>query len=202
MTTGARAFIGDIHGEPRMLADLLAKLPLEELERVVFLGDYINRGAGSAAVLDLLVRLSSDPKYVFLQGNHDRVFLEAIGTGDLGRFLRMGGARTVLSYVSHPVGADVWAQLRSAVPEAHVSFLRALADRYEDEEVVATHDIRRAPRDGRFRVAGHLPVGVTPQLDKDTALIDTGCGMPAGRLSALFWPSLSYIQALPSPDRA
>lgn len=199
MTVGVRAFIGDIHGEPRMLADLLAQLPLRDLDRVVFLGDYVNRGAGSAAVLDLLVQLSSDSKFVFLQGNHDRVFLEAIDTGDLGRFLRMGGARTVLSYVSHPVEPDVWAQLRSAVPEAHVRFLRMLAGRYEDEEVVATHDIRLAPRDGRFRVAGHLPVGETPQLDKDTALIDTGCGTPAGRLSALFWPSLSFLQALSAP---
>ena len=45
MTRGGKAFIGDIHGEPRMLADLLAQLPLEQLDRVVFLGDYVNRGA-------------------------------------------------------------------------------------------------------------------------------------------------------------
>lgn len=197
MRAGRIAFVGDIHGEPSMLVDLHAQLPLEQLERVVFLGDYVNRGSGSSAVMELLVDLSSDPKYVFLQGNHDRVFLNAIETGDLGRFLRMGGARTVLSYVKHPVGPDVSAQLRSAVPEAHVRLLRMLTDRFEDEEVVATHDIRLAPEDGRFRVAGHLPVGATPRLDRHTALIDTGCGTPGGRLSALLWPSLSYLQALP-----
>lgn len=198
MTTVRSAFIGDVHGEPRMLEDLLAQLPLEQLERVVFLGDYVNRGSNSAAVLNLLLQLTSDSKYVFLQGNHDRVFLEAVDTGDLGRFLRMGGARTVLSYLSYPVGSDVSAQLQSAVPEAHVGFLRMLIDRYEDEEVVATHDIRLAPRDGRFRFAGHIPVGTIPHFEEEAALIDTGCGTVGGRLSAVLWPSLSYLQALPT----
>lgn len=202
MTRRRIAFIGDIHGEPQMLGCLLAQLPLRKLDRVVFLGDYVNRGAGSSAVLDMLVQLSLEPRYVFLQGNHDRVFLEALDSGDLERFLRMGGARTILSYLSHPVKPDVLVQLRRAVPEAHVRFLRTLTDRYEDDEIVATHDIRQAPRDGRFIVAGHVPVGPTPRIEEVAALVDTGCGRPGGRLSALLWPSLSVLQAVPRSGNA
>lgn len=200
MSPRQMAFVGDIHGESRMLANLLAQMPFSRLDRVVFLGDYVNRGPSSSAVLEMLSQLSENPKCVFLQGNHDREFLAALDTGDLRRFLRIGGARTILSYLSYPVASDVYMQLLQAVPGTHIRFLRQLAHEYEDDEVFATHDIRSAPVDGRLRVAGHIPVGTTPRVDERTALIDTGCGMPDGRLSALLWPSLSYLQAFPASD--
>jgi serine/threonine protein phosphatase 1 len=41
--------VGDIHGESEMLSDLLAKLPLAPGDRVVFVGDYVDRGPDSRA---------------------------------------------------------------------------------------------------------------------------------------------------------
>jgi serine/threonine protein phosphatase 1 len=39
-----------------------------------------------------------------------------------------------------------------------------------------------------------LPVGALPRIGHRSAQLDTGCGTDYGRLTALLWPSLDYIQ--------
>lgn len=80
---GTRIYaIGDIHGYPDALEAMLAKIHAEIKENppqtavIVFLGDYVDRGPDSKAVLDCLVRekgleQSDGIKRVFLTGNHD-----------------------------------------------------------------------------------------------------------------------------------
>lgn len=84
------AFIGDVHGEVQKLEAVLLELGKLDLEKIVFLGDYVNRGSNSAEVLELLSELSQDSRFVFLEGNHDSAFLEAL-RGDMSRFLELGG---------------------------------------------------------------------------------------------------------------
>ncbi len=47
--------VGDIHGEAEMLEELLASLPHREVDRFVFVGDYVDRGPDSRRVVDLLL---------------------------------------------------------------------------------------------------------------------------------------------------
>ena len=47
--------VGDIHGEVGLLRALLAKLPLEPSDRLVFMGDYVDRGPDSWAVVEELI---------------------------------------------------------------------------------------------------------------------------------------------------
>ena len=80
---GTRIYaIGDIHGYPDALEAMLAKIHVDIKENhsqtavIVFLGDYVDRGPDSKAVLDCLVRekgleQSDGIKRVFLTGNHD-----------------------------------------------------------------------------------------------------------------------------------
>ncbi len=50
--------VGDIHGYYRRLVDLIEGLPLDrERDRLLFLGDYINRGPQSREVIDYLSHL-------------------------------------------------------------------------------------------------------------------------------------------------
>ena len=69
--------IGDIHGQ---LAELHRVLALIEADggpdaRIVFLGDYTDRGPDSRSVLDLLIEaLHAGRPWHFLKGNHDRMF--------------------------------------------------------------------------------------------------------------------------------
>ena len=52
--------VGDIHGEVGKLDALLEKLPLEAGDRLVFLGDYVDRGLDSHAVVDRLIALQKN----------------------------------------------------------------------------------------------------------------------------------------------
>ncbi|WP_396932154.1 metallophosphoesterase [Mycolicibacterium sp.] len=194
MTTTETAFIGDIHGNAVAL-DGLARLILNDptVKHTVFLGDYVNKGADSAGVLDRLLQISKTHAVTVLRGNHEAEMLKALDTGDLAAFLKLGGASTIRSYVRGPVGADVIADFRSNVPADHVQFLRAMPDVYQAEQLVASH----RPWTGggtRFRISAHLPVGDYPVIGANFAHLDTGCSSTSGRLTAFRWPSRTFTQ--------
>src|SRR5687768_1050297 len=67
-----RWVIGDIHGMLRPLRAVLEAVSRRDpTPRFYFVGDYVNRGPESRAVLDLLLGLSDA---AFVRGNHDDVF--------------------------------------------------------------------------------------------------------------------------------
>lgn len=70
--------IGDVHGCNVELEDLLNKLDLGEHDMVVFVGDLINRGPDSAAVLEIAREL---PGSYCLLGNHELRLLRYHETG-------------------------------------------------------------------------------------------------------------------------
>jgi hypothetical protein len=71
--------IGDVHGCLEELHGLLARLKLGPADRIVFLGDLINRGPDSLGVLRLVQQL---PHAVCVLGNHERRLLRAHQSGD------------------------------------------------------------------------------------------------------------------------
>ncbi len=99
--------IGDVHGCDDLLAALhdridqdLALRPIED-HRIIHLGDYIDRGPNSAAVIERLVALSAkDDRVLCLRGNHESMFLDFLGDPMEGGqpFLRNGGMETLASY--------------------------------------------------------------------------------------------------------
>lgn len=132
--------IGDIHGEADLLRRLLERLRQDKAARpdlaatAIFLGDYVDRGPDSRAVLDLLL---SDPlpgmKARFLRGNHEQAMLEfLVDPLAAAEWLRFGGAETLASYGLRappgPLGPDrlrqLAADLAERLPAAHLSFLR------------------------------------------------------------------------------
>jgi 3',5'-cyclic AMP phosphodiesterase CpdA len=194
------AFVGDIHG---CLAELeeVVEYALSRTRRLVFLGDYVNRGHHSREVIDYLIRLSrSDAECTFLRGNHDEAFLNTLSTGNIDTLLRMGGATTIASYVREPTG-DIISQLRQSVPDAHFHFFRDLVPYLAADSVFAAHAPNLAQETekalGRYRVYGHLPQRYgRPTITDTQAFIDTGCGTTEdGRLTCLFWPRLDWIQS-------
>src|SRR5262249_8459443 len=94
--------VGDIHACPQELEVLLSGLSLQSEDRVVFLGDYIDRGPGSREVVNLLLGLKAEGicSLTFLKGNHEDMFLDFLGyDGHHGdSFLFNGGTATLKSY--------------------------------------------------------------------------------------------------------
>lgn len=148
--------IGDIHGQPGLLdraLDLIARDGGADA-RIVFLGDYVDRGPDSRGVIDRLIagRDMGRP-WIFLKGNHDRLFewfLESPPRHDPHMLVgfhwlhdRIGGRETLASYgVWIPENTrlkTVHAMALDVVPEAHAAFLRGLAPYHLDGDRLFVH---------------------------------------------------------------
>ncbi|MBT1610288.1 metallophosphoesterase [Curtobacterium poinsettiae] len=188
------AFVGDIHGNVRALRTIWRELGRLNLDRVVFLGDYINKGYESSEVMSTLLEIESEGRATLLRGNHETAFLSAVEDNVMGPFLKMGGALTIRSYVGGAVKPSVWEELRNAVPAPHVELVRRMPQEFTSNEVQARHE----PWDrtvGTYAISAHIYIGREPKIGSGSAQIDTGCGDSGGRLTALLWPSLKFIQA-------
>jgi serine/threonine protein phosphatase 1 len=140
--------VGDIHGRADLLEQMLVLLEERALTEkrgdvapvVIFLGDYVDRGPATGAVLDLL--LSGRPlgyERHCLKGNHEQYMLAFMSAPLENRaWVVQGGAETLLSYGVQPPAprgaADAeWIAaaeaLKAAVPAAHMDFLNGL-ERY------------------------------------------------------------------------
>lgn len=137
---GSRVYaVGDVHGELKLLKTLLRRIEADQAaapdfeHRVIFLGDYIDRGPDSRGVIDCLTALAVDQRYRFLKGNHEDAFLDVLDgkTDELSAWLRFGGRETLASYgiAERSVamgGPFLRAQLNERVPPAHFDFLASL----------------------------------------------------------------------------
>lgn len=126
MSSSRTYVIGDLHGCPDELDRLLDGIAPQSGDTLCFLGDYIDRGPRSRAVIDRLLRLEGEgPTCVFLKGNHEDMFLDYLGLG--GRygevFLENGGAPTLVSYGLAGLEGPAVAE---RLPPEHRRFLLAL----------------------------------------------------------------------------
>ena len=135
--------IGDIHGRHDLLVKLLAQIERDARARtdgrevkLVFLGDYVDRGDESAKVLGLLLALSRDrtQDVSFLEGNHEAAMVDFLADPVRGRaWLDHGGRQTLASYGIRPPDAAAkeaqFLQARDNFKEAlggHLEFLGRL----------------------------------------------------------------------------
>ena len=145
--------IPDIHGQ-----DDLLEAALERVERdggagarIVFLGDLVDRGAGSRAVIERLLTGQTEGRdWTVLRGNHDQLFVDFLDHGGAGSprmragltWLneRLGGAETLASYgVSASEALHDPAVARDAVPRGHRDWLAALPLWQEAGDLLFVH---------------------------------------------------------------
>lgn len=187
------AFVGDIHANLTALQAMRRIVDDIGVAKVVFLGDYINKGADSARVIEELYDFQRARDAVLLAGNHEHALLSAVDRKDLSGFIKMGGAMTIRSYVGRPVGPDVLGDLIDCLPSRHLELLRAMPTHFETDHLIAQHvPTRQATR--KFHISAHVPVGQVPLIGEGFARLDTGCGSGDGRLTAFMWPSMTYVQ--------
>ncbi len=146
--------IGDIHGRIDVLDVLLGRIRSDLLElkpadrpSLVFLGDYIDRGPGSRAVIDRVLELGSEFNVIALRGNHEDALIRFLEDPEANTgWLDHGGVQTLLAYgVNPPQRADQlpWTDLRDrfaqALPDNHLRFFRQLEHYAEIGDYVFAH---------------------------------------------------------------
>jgi serine/threonine protein phosphatase 1 len=141
---GRRVYaVGDIHGRADLLDELITLIEADENARgaaettLIFLGDIVDRGPASSAVIDRLRGLAATREDVrFLLGNHEEIFLGAL-EGEpkaLRLFCRIGGRETVLSYGMEAAEyerldyEELVQRLEDLVPDEHRDFLAKFED--------------------------------------------------------------------------
>jgi serine/threonine protein phosphatase 1 len=117
----------DIHGRLEPLKSLLAQIP--EGAKIVFLGDYVDRGSESREVVALVRSLHANGA-VCLRGNHE----DMVCARDPLNWLSNGGASTVLSY-RHPLTGE----LDGSALINDMEWFRSLPTVYSDARRVYVH---------------------------------------------------------------
>ncbi|MCE8006258.1 metallophosphoesterase family protein [Aestuariivita sp.] len=148
--------IGDIHGQLAMLEEALDKIASDggPDARIVFLGDYVDRGPDCRGVIERLVQGQSEGRnWVTLKGNHDRMFqwfMEDTPRHDPHLLVGfhwfhdlIGGVETMASYGvtfhSQTRLKSIHAAAKEAVPQTHTDFLNALPTSYETDALIFVH---------------------------------------------------------------
>jgi hypothetical protein len=75
MHSSRHIFIGDVHGCIQELDMLLEKISLKETDILVFIGDLIDKGPNSSAVVKRFFELKSTFQVKLILGNHEEKFL-------------------------------------------------------------------------------------------------------------------------------
>lgn len=205
--------IGDIHGCHQEFAELLARLELTKDDRLVLVGDLVNRGPDSCKVIDLARQHGA----ISLLGNHEL------------RLLNYRKNRVAVAEIDRETDADTFQKLRAE----DWTYLEAMPLTYFDEELntVFVHGgflpdepwqrqpasvvtrIQSINKEGRpckraddpdappwanlwngppFVVYGHTPRPEVYRL-KWSAGIDTACCM-GGALTAYILPEKRFVQ--------
>jgi serine/threonine protein phosphatase 1 len=219
MSESRRFVIGDIHGCIRTFRYLVKDiLNLEPADTLFLLGDVIDRGPESKAVLDYIMELSARSIVRPILGNHEYMMLGALEDEDLFlRWHKNGCEQTLLSFGVDQSRINDRSSLLDIAPE-YFAFLRKWPLYEETQGFFLVHagldplsnhplsDIRsllwtrdeNPPQDiiqGRRLIHGHTPLTLSSinqrVLDPNATVLnlDGGCVYKD-------YPGLGYLVAL------
>jgi serine/threonine protein phosphatase 1 len=131
--------IGDIHGCLDHLERLLEEInPDLERHKLVFIGDYIDRGPNSRGVVDYIIRLQAlypAENIICLKGNHEVMLLDFLSGREREMFLFNGGRSTLREY-----WGEHWDRIRRLhLPPEHEEFYAGLKQYYETPDYIFVH---------------------------------------------------------------
>jgi len=125
--------IGDIHGCFDALVTLAELIKFQDDDTIITLGDYVDRGPNSCAVIDWLLHMDDTHTLIPLRGNHEVMMLSALeNDAHLESWLFNGGDTALDSYA--PIEGEPGRL--SDVPDRHWKFLN---DRLHAYYEIETH---------------------------------------------------------------
>lgn len=180
--------ISDIHGEYEKLCSVLNKIAPQKDDSIIFMGDYIDRGAKSKEVVNKIIDMQNICSCIYLIGSHEYALLHA-NTDEYYNYLfwNYGGVQTVESYGSF-----------ENILKTHGDFFKSLKFYHETEDYLFIHAglrpkvplekqnkvdmvyIRKEFYNNKTDFPKKIIFGHTefekPLVQPDKICIDTGCG--------------------------
>jgi serine/threonine protein phosphatase 1 len=210
--------IGDIHGCFHTFEKLLNEIQPAKNDRIVLLGDYIDRGPASKEVVDKILNLTRQGFDIIpLMGNHESMLLNAVNSPKTHlNWMLNGGLETLKSFKAasaHDLPKKYLAFFSSlkyytSVSDnlfVHAGFKEDSPEPYSDttamlwsrKEIYKTNAFA-----SKYIVHGHTPITINElrslkDQDSNVINIDTGCiynsRMGMGFLSAIELPGKKII---------
>ncbi len=195
--------VGDIHGDIFKLNRLLEQINPTKNDKLVFLGDYIDRGENSKEIIERLLVLSRNTKCIFLKGNHENMLFNIINTKSKEAYAHWylsGGDKTLNSYEKFEeilkLHGDFFENLQDYYLTNDYLFVHAGIRRGKDLNQQTLEDllwIRYKPHGLKQKIIfGYTPFD-NPYVNVDKIGIDTGCGYDAGYLTAIICGEENFI---------
>lgn len=187
--------IGDIHGCFYTLNYLLFDLcKITKRDKIILLGDYIDRGPFIKETIDLIINLI-DTEYdiVPLRGNHEQLLIESLDTPKmLINWMKNGGESTLNSFmVINPLFLEdkyinfflntKYYHLEQDFICVHAGLNFSLDDPFSDKKAMLTQrvsNVNLTKTLGRRLIVGHTPKNlneIRTSLYSDTIRLDGGC---------------------------
>lgn len=127
--------IGDIHGCRTALVALMKAVKPAKTDRLVFIGDYVDRGPDSKGVIDWILKRWDRSETIALRGNHECMMLDARRSMfDFSLWVPAGAGETLASY---GIASEVeWVE---KVPREHWDFLERTWPWFETDTHIYVH---------------------------------------------------------------
>jgi serine/threonine protein phosphatase 1 len=203
--------ISDIHGCNKTFRKLLFEiLEVSKKDRIILLGDYIDRGPGSKEVLDLISGLSGDGfDITALKGNHEQMMLDAIDDPVFESLWILNGGDTTLRSLGVMSASDIplhYQEFLTSMPyfasEGQYLFVHASFNDSREDPLIFDESMIWECREvhegsffkGKTVIHGHRPKTKEQTLamineKRGTIAIDNGCVYSHN-------PSLGFLSAL------
>jgi serine/threonine protein phosphatase 1 len=140
--------VGDIHGKLALFNQLLDEMQYRpERDRLVLIGDLVDRGENSRGVVERAIELQSaaPERVTVLRGNHEEMMLDWIKDPEGPQaelWYYNGGIETLRSYAT-TAG-------EFTLPVSHYQFLLSLPTWHEDEHAIYVHAALPEGESGEF----------------------------------------------------
>ena len=189
--------IGDIHGCMNPFRELVEKkIRISKSDRIVLLGDYIDRGSQSREVIDYIIDLQKQGFDIIpLMGNHESMLIDSLGSEQsLYNWSMNGGSETLFSFgiksskdldlkYLHFFKSLLFYYILDQFIFVHAGFNNEISDPFQDKSQMIwsrRESYSNPVFSGKIIVHGHTPVPLAlcneaVLSDRNVINIDTGC---------------------------
>jgi serine/threonine protein phosphatase 1 len=189
--------IGDIHGCINPFTELVEKkIGIRKSDRIVLLGDYIDRGYQSREVVDYIIDLQKQGFDIIpLMGNHEAMLIDSLGSEQsFYNWSLNGGSETLFSFginASNELDLKylqffknlLYYYIQDQFIFVHAGFNNEISDPFQDKSQMIwsrRESYSNPVFNGKIIVHGHTPVPLAlcsnvVKSERNVINIDTGC---------------------------
>ncbi|HSH50329.1 MAG TPA: metallophosphoesterase family protein, partial [Bacteroidales bacterium] len=132
-----RYTIGDIHGCINTLEELVNNIVQKDNNPSFYsVGDLIDRGPDSKAVLDFFINLKNNYPVQIVRGNHEEMMLNTLFQGSENWFFN-GAEKTLQSFKNQSNNSET--DLNKIIPKRYIYFIQSLPHFIELDDYLIVH---------------------------------------------------------------